>query len=456
MESGQLQDCAGSRNRGHETDFGPTVVVESGSGLHAEDPRDEVRREHVAGFTVGLDTSLVQDEHRIGVPNGGLQFVEDADHGCAPVCEAPHVVEEFVPVMDVQERGRLIEQEDAGTLDQGLGEQDASLFTARQGQHRPALEALEVDRRQGRPCEVVVLPIVRNEPVLVWGAAEQDELLDREIEAEAERLAYERHAAGKVFRRPSGERDAVERQVAGIRKQPADRAQQRGFPASVGAYDTDPASRVEVEGQRVQDFPTGEAYRKVAGFENGHRGGGFGGNVPGCPGVLHSIEPIVMRLRPVHLPILLVAFVLAIVSAGCDTQENTEAYVAAASREPVGYTKTDTQGTVTTEDQDDWRTAPIFIGKVRIDPAWPNPTRGTIVTIPVSVLEFEAVRGGLVLRTRDPSGRLSILDEIPDATSPGAYVFQFTPALIGRTGLVRLFVLDRFGELVSYGDLLLE
>ena len=150
------------------------------------------------------------------------------------------------------------------------------------------------------------------------------------------------------------------------------------------------------------------------------------------------------------------AFVLAIVSAGCDTQENTEAYVAAASREPVGYTKTDTQGTVTTEDQDDWRTAPIFIGKVRIDPAWPNPTRGTIVTIPVSVLEFEAVRGGLVLRTRDPSGRLSILDEIPDATSPGAYVFQFTPALIGRTGLVRLFVLDRFGELVSYGDLLLE
>lgn len=158
-----------------------------------------------------------------------------------------------------------------------------------------------------------------------------------------------------------------------------------------------------------------------------------------------------MRLRPVCI-----LLVLALVLPACDTQEDTDAFVAAASREPVGHTKTDAQGTVLTEDADDWRTAPIFIGKVRVDPAWPNPSRGTIVTIPVSVLEFEAVRGGLVLRTRDNSGRLSILDEIPDATSPGAYVFQFTPALIGRTGLVRLFVLDRFGELVSYGDLLLE
>lgn len=156
-----------------------------------------------------------------------------------------------------------------------------------------------------------------------------------------------------------------------------------------------------------------------------------------------------MRFR---IPIL----ALALLVGACDSQRDTEAFVAAASQEPAGFTRTDTQGTVTAEDSDDWRIAPIFLGKVRVDPAWPNPTRGTVVTIPVSVLEFEAVRSGLVLRTRDNSGRLSILDEIPDATSPGAYVFQFTPALVGRTGLVRLFVLDRYGELVSYGDLMLE
>lgn len=158
-------------------------------------------------------------------------------------------------------------------------------------------------------------------------------------------------------------------------------------------------------------------------------------------------------MRPKTLSWILVA---ALVVPGCDSQQDMEEFVAAATREPSGYTRTDRLGSVVSEDADDWRTAPIFIGKVRVDPAWPNPTTGTVVTVPVSVLEFEAVRSGLVLRTRDASGRLSILDEIPDATSPGAYVFQFTPALIGRTGLVRLFVLDRYGELVSYGDLLLE
>ncbi|MFT4605402.1 MAG: hypothetical protein ACI9W4_002141, partial [Rhodothermales bacterium] len=51
------------------------------------------------------------------------------------------------------------------------------------------------------------------------------------------------------------------------------------------------------------------------------------------------------------------------------------------------------------------------------------------------------------------SGRLVAVDQIPDASDPGGYIFQFTPAILARSGLIRLFVLDRVGNLVSYGDI---
>jgi hypothetical protein len=72
------------------------------------------------------------------------------------------------------------------------------------------------------------------------------------------------------------------------------------------------------------------------------------------------------------------------------------------------------------------------------------------------VLDFDAVRGGLILRAFNASGRFVLLDEERDATQPGAFIFSFSPALLGQTGLHRLYVFDGFGEIVSYGDLLVQ
>lgn len=156
-----------------------------------------------------------------------------------------------------------------------------------------------------------------------------------------------------------------------------------------------------------------------------------------------------MRFVPAGLLLLLLL-------AACDSQKQTEEFERDAGLPPSGYTRTDEYGLVLSEDADDWRSAPLFLGKVRVDPAYPNPVATGVVTVPVSVLEFGGVGGGLVLRAKDNSGRLMILDEVFDATSPGAYVFQFSAVLLARTGLARLFVLDRRGELVSYGDLKIE
>lgn len=147
---------------------------------------------------------------------------------------------------------------------------------------------------------------------------------------------------------------------------------------------------------------------------------------------------------------------VAILCGGCDTQEQQDEFVQSAGEAPDGFAQTDRTGLIINDDQDDWRIAPVYGGKVRFDPAYPNPATIDFVTIPVTILEFNAVQGGLALRGRDSSGNLRTLDDIIDTSDPGAYIFRFSPALLARTGLVRLFIFDRLGELVSYGDLMIE
>ncbi len=141
---------------------------------------------------------------------------------------------------------------------------------------------------------------------------------------------------------------------------------------------------------------------------------------------------------------------------GCDSQAKQETFVDEANLPPVGFVQTDVSGKVLNEDRDDWRTAPFFQGKIRVDPAFPNPTAGETVTIPVFVLEFNTVQGRLVLRARDNTGRLLLVDEILDASDPGGYDFRFAPAVLGSVGLHRMFIFNALGELVSYGDVMVQ
>ena len=142
---------------------------------------------------------------------------------------------------------------------------------------------------------------------------------------------------------------------------------------------------------------------------------------------------------------------------GCDNQDLQEDFEAQAFSTPEGFTRTNQSGEALSVDSDDWRTSPAYQADIEITPAFPNPpTAGDLITVPVRIRGTNTVRGSLNLVFFD-SDRLSRrLDDIRSARDPGAYVFRFNPALIGRTGLVRVFILDSLGDLVSYGDIMFE
>jgi hypothetical protein len=141
--------------------------------------------------------------------------------------------------------------------------------------------------------------------------------------------------------------------------------------------------------------------------------------------------------------------------SGCDTAEQQRDFEEEARQPPEGITRTNDRGEVQSEDADDWRTAPRYATIIIVDPAFPNPTSGE-VTVPISVREFDAVAGLLEVGSFDETGRFRRLDVIEDASAPGTYVFIFNPLVLGRSGLIRVFVLDAGGEIISYGDLQVE
>lgn len=155
----------------------------------------------------------------------------------------------------------------------------------------------------------------------------------------------------------------------------------------------------------------------------------------------------------VTLPLVIGTPVLV---AGCDTHEQQDEFADDASGPPANYTQTDEGGAEGDIDEDDWRTAPIYAGEISIGAAFPNPVSADgFVTIPVTVTAFNTVSAPLRLETpRD--GRLFRLDQLDQAADPGAYVFTFSAGTFTSRGLHRVFIFDGLGELVSYGDILVD
>jgi hypothetical protein len=150
--------------------------------------------------------------------------------------------------------------------------------------------------------------------------------------------------------------------------------------------------------------------------------------------------------------------VMAFVIGGCDNQGAQEDFIDEAGLPASGITRILDNaygGEICSEDADDWRTSPIYSGIVLVErPASPNPVAGSaLVTITIRELQFDRVRGILDLRAFGNGNTLLRLDTIIEASSPGEYVFQFSPSILSENGLHRLFIFDGIGELVSYGDI---
>jgi hypothetical protein len=152
-----------------------------------------------------------------------------------------------------------------------------------------------------------------------------------------------------------------------------------------------------------------------------------------------------------------IAFLLGfylLVAAGCDTQQAQDDFAEQAAATPSGFTRTDHEGDVLDEDEDDWRTAPVYQGSIRIDPAYPNPQQGEISLV-LWIHHDVDVGGRFTLWGRTASEWLES-QTLNGVNMPGSYPFTINPTYFSAEGLYRIFVFDGYGEIVTYGDIMIE
>lgn len=170
---------------------------------------------------------------------------------------------------------------------------------------------------------------------------------------------------------------------------------------------------------------------------------------------------------PIPLPMRTLACITAglaltaLLLSGCNTRGAQSEFVAQALQPPDGITATDENGAVVgSEDPDDWRTAPLYTGRVLVEPAFPNPVAfGEQVTVGVTLRGFEGVpRGVRIDALRSDGQQLFEITRRPEVEQDGFFPIRFNlSAVVGEARLVRLVLFDiGRNEIVSYGDVRID
>ncbi len=155
---------------------------------------------------------------------------------------------------------------------------------------------------------------------------------------------------------------------------------------------------------------------------------------------------------------------IVLLMAACTRNSAQDKFESDARRAPSGITRTDASGRILSNDPDDWRIGPMFQGFVDISvPAYPNPSRNQRITIDLIISGLESVNG-IEVYTRTAVGEPLFLYEIPDRPIPiGLSQIFFDPISLSpfRTyddaiGIHRIYIYDRNGNLISYGDVEIE
>ena len=134
-----------------------------------------------------------------------------------------------------------------------------------------------------------------------------------------------------------------------------------------------------------------------------------------------------------------------------------------AYRSAFEFTETNNQGQVQNVDEDDWRTSPLFQGLIEVVPVYPNPTTtNQAIQFEVNVNGVQSVNG-LEVMTRFPDNSFRSLYQDFETLQPGLTTFQINPLEFaqfgnpeGARGLNRVFVFDARGQMITYGDIMVE
>lgn len=157
--------------------------------------------------------------------------------------------------------------------------------------------------------------------------------------------------------------------------------------------------------------------------------------------------------------------ILSMLLVGCNSaNDDQRRFELNSFEEPTGFTRTDFSGRISSMDENDWRIAPLFGGLINVfNPAFPNPVGNQSFRIDLDVISIDAVNG-LIIYTRDETGFNRTIYTHPSAPLPTGIVSVFIPARIldntgiftNARGLHRIWLYDRSGRLITYGDIQVE
>ena len=239
-------DEANGQRAGHRVPVDGSPHAER--GLHGRGRQD------LLGRPLCEDAPAAEQHQSIAVARRHVEVVDGRDGRQTIVDQPPHNVQHLELVQDVQVRRWLVQEEDAGLLGQGAGNEHPLTFAPGQGVERSVGELLRLREPHGVPGDAGVFPALDLEAAEVGIAAHEHELDDVEAMRIGRNLRDERNACGDLRGREVLDVDATEPDDALLTVEDARQGpEERGLPRSVGAHEANELASVGVEAHAVQE-----------------------------------------------------------------------------------------------------------------------------------------------------------------------------------------------------------
>jgi hypothetical protein len=223
----------------------------------------------------------------VGVPAGRRQVVQDEDDRPAFGGQPPHQLEDLQLVSEVQRRGGLVQQDDAGLLGDDHRDPRTLSLAARQGVERPLRQVEEVGRDE-RPVDrrgIVRRPLAQQS--LMGMAAVADQVPDGQPVRRLRLLREEPDPARGIPGPEGGEVAAVQEDGAGRGDvDPGEGTEQRGLATAVRPDDRGDLPRGQTQVQVPHHGGVAVAEVELPGGQVGGAGDRAVGDVGGAHGIL--------------------------------------------------------------------------------------------------------------------------------------------------------------------------
>ncbi len=189
----------------------------------------------------GHHPSLRHEDQLIAVLAGQVEVVQHDERGeIALRGEPPGEVEDLDLMVDIEMRGRLVEEQDAGLLGQRARDHAALPLAAREGCYRPVCKGRRMRELHRLFGNLVIPGPLDPEARQVWRASHEHDVPHGEVERDRLVLCHDRQAARQLPRVYLVDIHPVQERAPADRPQhPAQRADQGGLARPVGPHQPD-------------------------------------------------------------------------------------------------------------------------------------------------------------------------------------------------------------------------